>query len=72
LAGIVDPVAETVDMQTLEGDRYAIAGQLGRDAVLRSQVLPEFELALSAIFPDNAAVSTGPTKEDETSTNDND
>jgi Uma2 family endonuclease len=47
---IVDPESETVSVQTLDGDRYAIGDELGRDDELRSQVLDGFVLPLASIF----------------------
>lgn len=47
---IVDPESETVSVQTLDGDRYAIGDELGRDDEPRSQVLDGFVLPLASIF----------------------
>ena len=48
---IVNPENQMVSVQTLDGDRFAIAGEYSRDDILTSQVLEGFELALSVLFP---------------------
>lgn len=65
---IVNPDGETVSVQTLEGDRYVLTGEYGRDDTLRSAVLEGFELELATIFP-KPAKEANPAKETE-STND--
>lgn len=54
---IIDPVAETVELYRIEGDRYpAVAAQA--DGILSSDVVPGFELPVRAIFDEeeNASV----------------
>lgn len=48
---IVDPVGESVVIQTLVDGRYVAGPELGRDDTLHSTVLDGFELELAAIFP---------------------
>lgn len=51
---IVNPEGETVSVQTLEGDRYLLTGEYGRDDTLRSTVIDGFDLELATIFPKSA------------------
>ncbi len=46
---IVDPVAETVELYCLQGETYPPA-ERQRDGLLRSDVVPGFEIAVRAIF----------------------
>jgi Uma2 family endonuclease len=48
---IVDPVAESIVIQTLEDGRYVAGQEFGRDDTLHSTVLDGFELELVTIFP---------------------
>lgn len=54
---IVNPEGETVSVQTLEGDRFLLTGEYGRDDRLHSTVLDRFELELATIFPRTAGES---------------
>jgi Uma2 family endonuclease len=51
---IVDPIRESVIVQTLVDGHYAVGQELGRDDTLRSTVLDGFELGLATIFPEPA------------------
>ena len=52
---IVDPVDDTILVQSLEGDRYMTTGTFGRDAVLQTQLLPELRLEITKVFSDTPA-----------------
>jgi Uma2 family endonuclease len=51
---IVDPVGESVVIQTLQDGRYVAGQELGVDDMLRSSVLDGFEVELATIFPDSS------------------
>lgn len=55
---IVNPESETVSVQTLDDDRFVLAGEFGRNDTLPSEVLAGFELDLSTIFPAQSAEAT--------------
>ena len=70
---IVNPESETVSVQTLDGDRYVIAGEFGRNDTLKSAVLDGFTLELASVFPDrtdNSAESAQTTEKETQPTND--
>lgn len=66
---IVNPESETVSVQTLDGDRFVLAGEFGRNDTLTSTVLDGFALELSIIFPERTQESTQMTAEESTPTN---
>ncbi len=47
---LVDPRDETITVLTLRDGAYQTVAQVGRDDVLTSVVLPEFRLAVAAVF----------------------
>lgn len=61
---IVNPESQIVSVQTLDGDRFVIAGEYGRDDTLRSTVLDGFALALLGIFPKQADESANESSDD--------
>lgn len=67
---IVDPEREIVSVQTLDGDRFVITGEYGRNDHMQSTVLDGFELELSAIFPVIESESEQPAIKDNLPTND--
>lgn len=67
---IVNPEGETVSVQSLDGDRFVIAGEYRREDTLHSSVLEGFELELASIFPKavdapNLEKETQPTNDNE-------
>ncbi len=67
---IVNPEREMVSVQTLDGDRFVLSGELGRDDTLRSSVLDGFALELSVLFPAQMDKSAQEAIEESESTND--
>ena len=67
---IVDPEREIVSVQTLDGDRYVITGEYGRNDTMQSTVLDGFALELSTIFPETKSESVTPPIEESQPTND--
>ncbi|MCO5220673.1 MAG: Uma2 family endonuclease [Thermomicrobiales bacterium] len=67
---IVNPDGETVSVQTLEGDRYVLAGEYSRGDTLCSAVLEGFELDVSAIFPELIDASAQPVAKESQAAND--
>jgi Uma2 family endonuclease len=67
---IVNPESEIVSVQTLEGDRFVVAGDYGRNDTLTSTVLDGFTLDLTSIFPDTRTELAPTTQEDSQSAND--
>jgi Uma2 family endonuclease len=51
---VVDPRRRTVLVHLLEGEQYRLAARLGLGQVLRSALLPGFELPIDSIFPPGA------------------
>ena len=64
---IVNPESEIVSVQVLDGDRYVVTGEYGREDTVPSAVLDGFELPLSVLFPER---SEEPTKEGSQPAND--
>jgi len=54
---IVNPESQMVSVQTLHDDRFEITGEYSHDDLLTSSVLEGFELAVSVLFPKQAAES---------------
>lgn len=67
---IVNPESETVSVQTLDGDRFVIAGEYSRNDTLASTVLDGFSLDLALIFPETTSESTQTSQEETQPTND--
>ena len=67
---IFDPIGETVSVQTLEGDRFVLTGEFGRNNTVPSEVLAGFELDLSTVFPAQSEEGAQTTSMETTSTND--
>lgn len=51
---IVDPRNESIEVYQLENKRYRLFSFAAEEGVIRSAVLPEFELEVSAIFPEGS------------------
>jgi Uma2 family endonuclease len=47
---LVDPLARTIEVFGLRNGAYALFGKLGRDELLRSEMIPGFEPSLDKIF----------------------
>lgn len=54
---IVDPVEETILVQSLNTDHYVESGVFGRSDSLRSPLLPELALVLEEVFPESRGAS---------------
>ncbi len=67
---IVNPESETVSVQVLDGDRYALSVDYHRDDTLTSTMLDGFTLDLTSIFPDTRTELAPTTQEDSQSAND--
>ena len=67
---IVNPESEIVSVQTLDGDRYALSIDYGRDDTLTSTVLDGFTLDLALIFPETTTEAIQTTQEETPPTND--
>jgi len=48
---IVDPQERTIEVFALQERRYALVNRFGPDEILRSDLLPGFEVAVGDIFP---------------------
>ena len=51
---IVDPRNESIEVYQLENNRYRLFSFAAEEGTTRSAVLPEFELEVSAIFPEGS------------------
>ena len=47
---LVDLRTHTIEQRVLEGERWRIVGTFGAGQTVRSQVLPSFEVSVSAVF----------------------
>ena len=48
---IVDPEARTIEVNVLRGQAYAPLGSFGSEDQTRSEVLPDFSVLVSEVYP---------------------